>query len=56
MKFETRAIHVAMDIHNPSASVVPPISPSTIFEIDAEGRKEGDLHYTRLGKDRKSVV
>ena len=53
MKFETRAIHVAMDMHNPSASVVPPISPSTIFEIDAEGRKEGDLHYTRLGNPNR---
>lgn len=53
MKFETRAIHVGMGLHNPSASVVPPISPSTIFEIDAEGRKEGDLHYTRLGNPNR---
>ncbi len=53
MKFETRAIHVGMGLHNPSSSVVPPISPSTIFEIDAEGRKEDDLHYTRLGNPNR---
>ena len=53
MKFETRAIHSGLKIGNPSSSVVPPISPSTIFEIDAEGRGENDLHYTRLGNPNR---
>lgn len=48
MKFETKAIHAGLEIGNPSKSIIPPISPSTIFEIDAEGRDENDLHYTRL--------
>ena len=48
MKFETRAIHAGLDIANPSSSIVPPISPSTIFEIDEKGRGNEDLHYTRL--------
>lgn len=48
MRFETIAIHAGLDIGNPSSSIVPPISPSTIFEIDKGGRKSGDLHYTRL--------
>lgn len=53
MKFETRAIHAGLDIGNPSSSVVPPISPSTIFEIDEGGRDEKDLHYTRLGNPNR---
>jgi len=53
MKFETRAIHAGLNIGNPSSSVVPPISPSTIFEIDTEGRDENDLHYTRLGNPNR---
>lgn len=48
MRFETKAIHAGLDTGNPSKSIVPPISLSTIFEIDEEGRNEADLHYTRL--------
>lgn len=48
MRFETRAIHEGLDIGNPTSSIVSPISPSTVFEIDAEGRDSSDLHYTRL--------
>lgn len=48
MKFETKAIHAGLEIGNPSKSIIPPISPSTIFEIDEEGRDEDDFHYTRL--------
>lgn len=48
MRFETLAIHAGLEVENPSSSIVPPISPSTIFEIDEAGRKKGDLHYTRL--------
>ncbi len=53
MRFETRAIHAGFEIGNPSSSIVPPISPSTIFEIDAEGRKKEDLHYTRLANPNR---
>lgn len=48
MRFETKAIHAGLDLGNPSTAIVPPISPSTIFEIDVEGRNKEDLHYTRL--------
>jgi cystathionine gamma-synthase len=54
MRFETKAIHAGLDIGNPSSSIVPPISPSTIFEIDKDGRKAGDLHYTRLDNPNRS--
>lgn len=53
MKFETRAIHDGLDIENQTKSIVPPISPSTIFEIDAEGRDKKDLHYTRLANPNR---
>lgn len=53
MRFETKAIHSGLSIGNPSASIVPPISPSTIFEIDASGRNDDDLHYTRLGNPNR---
>lgn len=53
MRFETKAIHAGLSIGNPSKAIIPPISPSTIFEIDAEGRKENDLHYTRLGNPNR---
>lgn len=53
MRFETKAIHTGFDIENPSRSIVPPVSPSTIFEIDAAGRKEDDLHYTRLSNPNR---
>ena len=53
MRFETRAIHTGLKMHNPSSSIVPPMSPSTNFEIDVEGRKEGDFHYTRLGNPNR---
>ena len=53
MKFETLAIHAGLDIENPSKAIIPPISPSNIFEIDAEGRQEGDLHYTRLANPNR---
>jgi cystathionine gamma-synthase len=53
MHFETKAIHTGLTIGNPTKAIIPPISPSTIFEIDAEGMKEGDLHYTRLGNPNR---
>ncbi|MEX1211313.1 MAG: aminotransferase class I/II-fold pyridoxal phosphate-dependent enzyme [Balneolaceae bacterium] len=48
MRFETRSIHTGLDIGNPSTAIVPPISPSNIFEIDPEGKQAGDYHYSRL--------
>jgi cystathionine gamma-synthase len=53
MRFETRAIHAGLEIGNPSSAIIPPISPSTIFEIDAGGKKENDFHYTRLGNPNR---
>ena len=53
MRFETKAIHAGLELGNPSKAIIPPISPSTIFEIDAEGRDEKDLHYTRLGNPNR---
>jgi cystathionine gamma-synthase len=53
MRFETKAIHTGLKIGNPSKAIIPPISPSTIFEIDAAGRNEEDLHYTRLGNPNR---
>ncbi len=48
MKFQTRAIHSGMQTEGKNREIVPPISVSTIYQLDPEGRKEGDLHYTRL--------
>ncbi|MFO7845894.1 MAG: aminotransferase class I/II-fold pyridoxal phosphate-dependent enzyme [Balneolaceae bacterium] len=56
MRFETKAIHTGLDTGNPSSSIVPPISPSTIFEIDEKGRNPDDLHYTRLDNPNRSQL
>lgn len=53
MRIETKAIHAGMEIANPSKAIVPPISTSTVFEIDPSGRKEDDLHYTRLANPNR---
>lgn len=53
MRFETKAIHAGLSIENPSKAIIPPISPSTIYEIDASGRDDEDLHYTRLGNPNR---
>lgn len=53
MRFETKAIHSGLSIGNPSKAIVPPISPSTIFEVDAAGRNSEDLHYTRLANPNR---
>lgn len=47
MHLETKAIHAALDIQNDSKDIVPPVHKSTIFELNTEGFKEGDLNYTR---------
>lgn len=48
MRKETKAIHAAMELASENPDVVPPVHRSTVYEIDEEGRSEGDLHYTRL--------
>ncbi|SMO32572.1 trans-sulfuration enzyme family protein [Fodinibius sediminis] len=48
MRKETEAIHAAMETANDSVDIVPPVHRSTVYEIDSEGRAEGDWHYTRL--------
>lgn len=48
MQKETQAIHAAMEIDNPNPDIVPPVHRSTVYELDKEGRSEGDWHYTRL--------
>lgn len=53
MKFETKAIHEGLSIGNSSKAIIPPISPSTIYEIDEHGRSDVDLHYTRLGNPNR---
>jgi cystathionine gamma-synthase len=47
MHKETQAIHAAMKVANQNPDIVPPVHRSTVYEIDKEGRAEGDWHYTR---------
>jgi cystathionine gamma-synthase len=53
MRFETKAIHAGLSIENPSKAIIPPITPSTIFEIDRSGREESELHYSRLANPNR---
>lgn len=53
MRFETKAIHTGLETGNPTKSIIPPISPSTIFEIDPEGYNRKDLHYSRLANPNR---
>jgi cystathionine gamma-synthase len=53
MRFETKAIHAGLGTADTSKSIIPPISPSTIFEIDAAGRNDKDLHYSRLANPNR---
>ncbi|MDZ7716266.1 MAG: aminotransferase class I/II-fold pyridoxal phosphate-dependent enzyme [Balneolaceae bacterium] len=48
MRTETKAIHAAMEVENPNLDIVPPVHRSTVYQLDKEGRSEGDWHYTRL--------
>lgn len=48
MRKETQAIHAAMEVANNNPDIVPPVHRSTVYELDEEGRSEGDWHYTRL--------
>jgi len=53
MHFETLCIHAGLHVANDSKSIVPPISPSTIYEIGEDGRAEHDFHYARLGNPNR---
>ncbi|TYP93422.1 cystathionine gamma-synthase [Fodinibius salinus] len=48
MHKETQAIHAAMEVVNNNPDIVPPVHRSTVYQLDKEGRSEGDWHYTRL--------
>jgi cystathionine gamma-synthase len=48
LRFETLCIHAGLEASGDNHSIVPPISPGTIYEIHPDGRREGDFHYTRL--------
>lgn len=48
MHKETKAIHAAMEVANNNPDIVPPVHRSTVYQLDKEGRSEGDWHYTRL--------
>lgn len=56
MKFETKAIHAGLEIGNPTKAIVPPISPSTIYEIDDNGMQPGELHYSRLDNPNRQQL
>lgn len=47
MRLETKAIHSGLDVLKESKAIVPPLTSSTIFELDEEGYQSGDLNYTR---------
>ncbi|MDX1636795.1 MAG: aminotransferase class I/II-fold pyridoxal phosphate-dependent enzyme [Balneolaceae bacterium] len=56
MRLETIAIHSGLNILKESSAVVPPMSPSTVFEHDPKGPKQGDLKYTRLQNPNRAQV
>lgn len=53
MRFETKSIHAGLTIENPSKAIIPPITPSTIFEIGESGREAAELHYSRLANPNR---
>lgn len=53
MRTETKAIHAGMEVQNETRDVVPPVHRSTVYELDKEGRADGDLHYTRLANPNR---
>ncbi len=56
MRFETKAIHAGLDTLNDSKAIVPPLTSSTIFELDKEGYSEGDLNYTRAQNPNRAQL
>jgi len=53
LRFETLCIHTGLKLGNESKSIVPPISPSTIYEVEADGRSDHDFMYSRLGNPNR---
>ncbi len=53
MKFETQCIHAGLDVENDTPAIVPPISPSTIYEIASDGDTDKGFLYSRLGNPNR---
>lgn len=53
MRFETKTIHAGLNTGSSTKEIIPPISTSTIYEINPEGRDENDLHYTRYANPNR---
>lgn len=57
MRLETKAIHSGLNTLKESSAVVPPMSPSTIFEHGEKGHYEqGDLNYTRAQNPNRAQL
>jgi len=56
MRLETRAIHAGLNTLKTSKAIVPPLTASTIFELDEKGYREGDLNYTRAQNPNRAQL
>ena len=57
MRLETKAIHSGLNVLKESKAVVPPMSPSTIFEHGEEGPSQpGNLNYTRAQNPNRAQL
>lgn len=56
MRFETKAIHSGLTVLNNSRAIVPPLSPSTVFEHSEQGHQEGDLSYARAQNPNRAQL
>ena len=53
MRLETKAIHAGTEVEKSGKDIVRPIHRSTVFELNEEGFKEGDLNYTRYSNPNR---
>lgn len=56
MRLETKAIHSGLHVLKESKAVVPPLTASTVFELDEAGYREGDLNYTRAQNPNRAQL
>lgn len=57
MRLETKAIHAGLNVLKESSAVVPPMSPSTIFEFGEKGYSQaGELSYTRAQNPNRAQL
>lgn len=56
MHIETKAIHAGVETYRESKAIVPPLSPSTVYEQDEGGYREGDLNYTRAQNPNRAQL